>query len=64
MEFKELPPRFNLNLSLEEAIQLYKIVNHAYSDGKGNLKAKSFLDELDTFAKHSNLYTGFLEGEY
>ncbi len=60
MKFKEIEkePEFNLNLSLEEAISLWKIVSSAYDNG--NEKAGIFVDALHDFAERSNEYAKFL----
>lgn len=60
MEFTEInrPPEFTLKMSLEEAIQLYKIVNNAYDSG--NQAADKFVDALFEFGANSNHYAEFL----
>lgn len=57
MDFSEIKrsPEFNLHLSLEEAIALWRIVNKSYSEG--NEKAKPFVDALHEFASNSNSYS-------
>jgi hypothetical protein len=61
MEFKEIkrPPAFTLDLSLEEAINLWRIVDKSYVDG--NKMAEPFVDALCEFAANSNRYTEFLK---
>jgi hypothetical protein len=61
MEFKEIkrPPAFTLDLSLEEAINLWRIVDKSYVDG--NKMAEPFVDALYEFAANSNRYTEFLK---
>lgn len=57
MEFSEVKrqPEFVLNLDLNEAINLWRIVNKSYQDGNEN--AKQFIDALHDFAANSNRYT-------
>lgn len=56
MKFKEITkPEFTLELSLEEAVELWHIVNK--ENNAGNKKAKPFVDALTDFASRSNAYT-------
>ena len=55
MHFREDEPTFTLNLSLDESIALWHIVNKAVE--KGNEKAKPFKEALYEFAANSNSYT-------
>lgn len=57
MEFKEInyEPRFNLELSLQESIDLWGIANKALNDGDD--KAQTLVDALHWFAERSNSYT-------
>jgi hypothetical protein len=61
MEFREekIKPKFTLNLSLEETISLWHIINSATKNGNEN--AKPFVDALYYFAKNSNSYSEHLE---
>ena len=60
MEFKDVTkPEFNLKLSLEEAIDLWRIVNK--ENNAGNKKAQPFVDALTDFASRSNAYTEYLK---
>lgn len=63
MEFNKInkPPEFTLKMSLEEAIQLYRIVNNAYENG--NQAADKFVDALFEFGSNSNDYTEFLKSK-
>jgi hypothetical protein len=61
MKFSEVKrnPEFTLNLSLDEAINLWRIVNVSLSNG--NEKAKPFVNALHDFAANSNSYTEYLD---
>lgn len=61
MEFSEVKrsPQFTLDLTLEEAISLWRVVDESYREGNEN--AKQFVDALYEFAKDSNYYTKYLE---
>lgn len=56
MNFQEVKrsPEFTLTLTLQEAINLWRIVNSAASGG--NEIAKPFVDALYEFASNSNSY--------
>ena len=60
MEFKEVikAPEFTLNMSLHEAIALWKIVSEASRNGNEN--ATDFKDALYDFAENSNRYNEYL----
>jgi len=60
MKFSEIikTPEFTLTMSLQEAIDLWKIVNHA--EKNGTKSAKKFVDVLHDFAANSNSYTEFI----
>lgn len=51
-------PEFTLTMTLEEAIDLWKIVNTSYNSG--NQSADKFVDALYDFASDSNMYTEYL----
>jgi hypothetical protein len=61
MNFTEIKrvPEFTLNLSLEEAISLWHIVNSSLKDGNKN--AKPFVEALYHFAENSNSYSDYLD---
>jgi hypothetical protein len=61
MEFTEVKktPDFELKLSLEEAISLWRIVDKSFLDG--NKSAEPFVDALYEFASNSNRYTEYLK---
>jgi len=60
MEFEEVKKQseFNLKLTLEEAVNLWHLVNDAYN--KGNKNAKHFIDGLHDFASRSNSYNEYI----
>ncbi|TVY09869.1 hypothetical protein [Paenibacillus cremeus] len=55
---KPVKPEFTLTMSLEDAIDLWRIVNAAYDSGNQN--ADKFVDVLYDFAANSNRYTEYL----
>ncbi|PHA03025.1 hypothetical protein COE51_01395 [Bacillus pseudomycoides] len=61
MQFTEVKrkPEFVLNLSLEEAISLWRMANKSHQDGNEN--AKHFVDALHDFAGNSNSYNEYLD---
>jgi hypothetical protein len=61
MEFKEVktPPEFTLTLSLQETINLWRIVDKSLVDG--NKMAEPFVNALYEFAANSNRYTEYLK---
>jgi len=55
MKFRELVSRsFQLNLTINEVIDLWRIVSEA--ERNGNKTATKFVNELYTFAEDSNYY--------
>lgn len=61
MVFSEVEkiPEFTLKMSLNETIDLWRIVNTAYNNG--DEKAISFVDSLYAFARNSNSYSEYLD---
>lgn len=60
MDFTEAkrPPEFTLTLSLQEAINLWRIVDKSLVDG--NEMAEPFVKALYEFAANSNRYNEYL----
>lgn len=60
MELIEInkPPEFTLKMSLQDTVELYKLVCESYENG--NKDAEKFIDVLNDFAANSNHYTEWI----